>query len=252
MHAAVFNVFRALERFAARSQGKGYGAATIAREVALATRFLKTAPELAVDIGANLGDYTAELRQRFPNLRIYAFEPSATNCAHLRERFRKDANVTVVPLAAAESTGTATLFTDSPGSALASLSKRRLQHLDIDLSAEETIQTTRFEDYWKSQLHECPVDLVKMDVEGHELAVLRGFGAALENVRVCQFEFGGANIDTRTFLQDFWYLFHEHGFAIYRISPLGAQAITRYRQCDETFSTTNFFAVNQRFERSCR
>jgi hypothetical protein len=47
--------------------------------------------------------------------------------------------------------------------------------------------------------------MVKMDIEGHELTALKGFGAALDVARVLQFEFGGCNIDSRTYFQDFWY-----------------------------------------------
>jgi hypothetical protein len=61
------------------------------------------------------------------------------------------------------------------------------------------------------------IDYVKIDVEGWELSVLQGFGDLVYNMRVIQFEFGGSNIDTRTFFQDFWYFFKDHNFSIYRI-----------------------------------
>ena len=108
----------------------------------------------------------------------------------------------------------------------------------------EEIQTIRFEDYWKKSLSSRPIDSVKLDIEGFELAALRGFGSALTNTKVIQFEFGGCNLDTRTNFQDFYYLFKELNFKIYRITPLGLQEITRYREMDEVFLTTNFLAVN--------
>jgi hypothetical protein len=87
---------------------------------------------------------------------------------------------------------------------------------------------------------------VKIDIEGHELGALRGFGAAVEATKVFQFEFGGCNIDTRTYFREFYYFFRERHFAIRRITPLGLQPIEQYRESDESFSCTNFLAVNRR------
>ncbi len=77
------------------------------------------------------------------------------------------------------------------------------------------------------------------------MAALQGFGGALSVVRAVQFEFGGANIDTRTYFRDFWYLFTEAGFDLFRITPFGPQRLGRYRERDEFFSTTNYVAVRR-------
>jgi hypothetical protein len=84
-----------------------------------------------------------------------------------------------------------------------------------------------------------------MDVEGHELDVLQGAELALSNIEIIQFEFGGCNIDTRTFLQDFWYLLSERGYELFRLTPRGIKKITKYTENDEVFSTTNFVAVRK-------
>ena len=81
-----------------------------------------------------------------------------------------------------------------------------------------------------------------MDIEGHELDALRGFGEALKHIDVIQFEFGGCNIDTRTFFQDFWYFFQKEGFEIYRITPFDLVKIESYQESEEYFVTTNYLA----------
>jgi len=86
---------------------------------------------------------------------------------------------------------------------------------------------------------------VKLDIEGHELAALKGFGRALNVTRALQFEFGGCNIDTRTYFQDFWYFFRDQHFDLYRITPFGAERIRRYKERDEFFKTTNYIAVRR-------
>jgi FkbM family methyltransferase len=231
-----------VEKWAARAQGKGHGTATIAREVALAERLLGRRPQLAVDIGANIGNYSAELRRRNPQLEIHLFEPSSTNLLKLRQRFANDARLTVVPHAVADAPREATLFADEAGSGMGSLAQRDLRHRGLDFSARETVSVIRFEDYWRGTLASRPLDIVKLDIEGFELSALQGFGAALAATEVVQFEFGGCNIDTRSHFRDFWLLFQEGGFTLYRISPFGLVRLRRYRESDEFFSTTNYLA----------
>lgn len=126
---------------------------------------------------------------------------------------------------------------------LSSLTRRRLSHFDIDFECSEEVTLVKFEDYWVNQLECRNIDFVKLDIEGHELDALSGFGKAIESVRLIQFEFGGCNIDTRTYFQDFWYFFEEKGFDIYRITPLGLVKILKYNEMDEVFITTNFLAI---------
>jgi hypothetical protein len=103
----------------------------------------------------------------------------------------------------------------------------------------------RFDEYWETHLNKGLIDIVKIDVEGHELSVLKGFGQAILHTKIIQFEFGGCNIDTRTYFQDFWYFFKERNFSLYIITPLGLSKIEKYIESLEFFSTTNYFAVNQ-------
>ncbi len=50
-------------------------------------------------------------------------------------------------------------------------------------------------------------------------------------IRFVTFEFGGCNIDTRTFLQDFYYFFTHQGMRIARITPTGFSfEISKYNE----------------------
>ncbi len=241
---AILQLARKVEKVAARLQGKGYGTATIARENALVHRLLGTRPELAVDIGGNVGEYSAELRRRYPLLEVHIFEPSSTNVEKLRARFSRDDRITLVPTAVSDVPGQAMLYADASGSGMGSLAQRDLAHRGIDFRAQETVPVIRFGDYWADALAGRRLDIVKLDIEGYELAALHGFGDALAATAVLQFEFGGCNVDTRTFFRDFWQFFERHGFELYRITPLGLERMRRYRDSDESFSTTNFLVRN--------
>lgn len=228
-------------------QGKGYGAGTIQMECSLVRKLLKNKPMLAVDIGGNVGAYTAELRLRNPDLEIHIFEPSSVNVDKLTRRFRDDSCIHVIPYALSDRADSAVLYSNVAGSGLGSLTQRRLDHFNINFDVKETVKTIRFESYWREDLDSRTIDIVKIDIEGHELTALNGFGDAINNTRVLQFEFGGCNIDTRTYFQDYWYYFKDKGFDLWRITPHGLQGIERYAETDEFFSTTNYIAVNKRF-----
>lgn len=238
-------IFKNIERGAAFLQGKGYGASTIVSEVDHISRMLPREPALIIDIGGNRGEYTAEIRRRYQKVRICVFEPSPKNIGYLEERFAGDSKITIIPCAVAGSSGQLDLFFDEPGSGLASLSKRRLDHFGINFNSSHSVKTIRFEDYWKEELNSRHIDFVKLDIEGHELSALTGFGLAIKSTGLIQFEFGGANIDSRTYFQDLFYFFTNSGFDLYRITPFGACTVNKYSEWDEVFVTTNFIAKNR-------
>jgi FkbM family methyltransferase len=225
--------------------GKGYGSATIAQEVRMVSSLLGRKPRLAVDIGGNIGDYSAELLRVFPELELHIFEPATSNMHRLRSRFAAHKQVSLQQAALSDVAGRMTLFADRDGSGMASLAQRQLGHLNIQFNPMEEVEVRRFEDYWKQALSARVIDIVKIDVEGYELMVLRGFGEAIRKVRVLQFEFGGTNIDTKVFFRDLWCFFEEAGFDLYRITPLGVMRIEHYNERDELFIIANFIAVNR-------
>ena len=83
-----------------------------------------------------------------------------------------------------------------------------------------------------------------MDVEGHELDVLRGAARHLDDRKIgaILFEFGGCNIDTRSYLRDYFNFFKKYGpNRMFRITPSGyLSPLDSYREIDEQFRTTNF------------
>lgn len=105
----------------------------------------------------------------------------------------------------------------------------------------------KFYEYWDGVLERRPLDLVKLDIEGHELHALEGFGTAVDHSRVIQFEFGGCNKDTRTFFKDFFYFFADHCFDLFRMSPFGIFHVSSYSEREEFFHITNNIAVNRAF-----
>jgi FkbM family methyltransferase len=227
-------------------QGKGSGQYSTEVEAKMALDFIFRSgieKPVVLDIGANIGSYSEAIRRSASQSTIFAFEPSSFARKRLEDRFIGDSSVVIVPLAVGSTNFKGTLWSVTPGSGLASLTKRRLEHFGIDFSQSESVDVVTL-DSWVNSAKVLP-NLIKIDVEGHELDVLKGGLKTLALTQVVQFEFGGCNIDTRTFFQDFWYLLTETGFTIYRISEGGPIRIPRYSELDECFRTTNYLAVRE-------
>lgn len=224
-------------------QGKGFLHPSHRDEVEQLAEYVDKSPvRFCIDAGANRGEYSAALLDTFPEAEILAVEPSSHNTELLRTRFSSEPRLEVMEAALCRETGPVTLFSDQEGSSKASLSRRDLGALGIEFDREETVQGVRLDDVWKEQLNQRPIDVLKLDVEGHELAALEGSRNALQHTRLVQFEFGGCNIDSRTFFRDFWNLFAELDFELFCMTPFGLRPIPEYTESEEHFQTLNYQA----------
>lgn len=183
-----------------------------------------------MDVGANRGGYVECVIQKFPNCEVVAFEPSKTNLQTLRQKFADTPRVVIEPKELSDKSVKQILYANSEGSSLASLTKRRLDHFNIDFSFEEEIATIRFEDYWRKNLASQKIDIVKINIEGHELEAFSGMGDTLGFTDVIQFEFGGCNIDTRTFFRIFGTFSHLEDSGFIEKHLLGPRQLTAIRK----------------------
>lgn len=208
-------------------------------------------PLVVFDVGANQGQYTSAALSCLTGVNrfsIHCFEPSVATFKKLSEKHSNNSKVILNNFGLAASAQRSILYMDKEGSGLASLTSRKLNHFGINHSQlQEVVNLETLDDYCTTRRVKS-ISLLKIDVEGHELDVLRGAHVLMKQKQIefVQFEFGGCNIDTRTFFQDFFRYFESLDFDIYRIIAGGnLYRIPTYRECDEKFRTSNYLACQK-------
>jgi FkbM family methyltransferase len=201
-------------------------------------------PLVVFDAGANRGGYTQALlaaaRGTGCPVEAHLFEPAPACLEILRGEFARETAVRIVAAAVGETRGEAVLFGGSAGSPLASLVQRP-EHAAA--AASTRVPVIRLGDYLAEQ-GVARVDLLKLDVEGLELAALRGLG---ENLRpavigMIQFEYGGTNLDARTSLRDLYALLTARGYVLAKLLPRALE-VRPYYPWMENHAYANYVAL---------
>jgi FkbM family methyltransferase len=148
------------------------------------------APRTAIDVGANRGEWTAALRRA--GFSVDAFEPLPELSVALGQRFRDDPHVRVHAMACSDQIGTATLHTVdiSDGQHDSTLFSSLNEHpvfSGFAFSGGMMVPTTTLNNALADGKR-LQVGLLKIDTEGHDLAVLRG----------------ATRIDAQVLLVEFW------------------------------------------------
>lgn len=198
------------------------------------------------DVGANVGHYAQTLAAVFnSNIRIHTFEPSKQTFERLIKNTTHIGKIIPNNFGLSNEEHNVTLYYNTKASGLASLYQRDLVSLNISLDKTEEVQMGTLDSYCEKNGIEM-IDFLKLDVEGHELKALQGAKRMLdeERIKFIQFEFGGTNIDSRTFIRDFFYLLRNK-YKIYRVLRDGLQELPNYNVTRELFTSVNYLAEHQ-------
>jgi FkbM family methyltransferase len=203
------------------------------------------------DVGANVGLWALAANEAFGGeFVLHCCEPSAETGKKLAQTLQEGGcPATIHALGAGDAPATLILYRPEQSS-VASLYHRPVHEQLSGATVEEQVVIRRL-DAVCAELGIRTIDFLKLDIEGHELAALKGCGEMLTDgsISVVQFEFGGCNVDSRTYFRDFWNLLSER-YRLFRVLPHGLSEIPRYEEWLEQFTTTNFVAVSRRLPAS--
>ena len=201
------------------------------------------------DIGANKGEYSQILLDKLSKhsieARVHIFEPTKSCFRLLLDGYGAMPNFVLNQTAVSNKSGTAQIYYDQQESVLASLHQRNLSAFGLTLDHSETVQTVRLDNYIQNRKIDH-IHLLKIDIEGHEIAAFEGMGENLSGdfVDFVQFEYGGANLDSKTSLMELFELFSLRGFAVAKIMPKGLE-LRSYKPWMENFQYANYVAVSK-------
>lgn len=165
----------------------------------LATRLACALPaRVFVDVGAHLGSIIDEVYRNDRKVKVIAIEAIPEKAAALRRKFK---GTEVHECAAGECHGQASFFIDTKRSGYSSLAQNEGRRIDVKVQALDDII-------------DSPVDVIKIDVEGAELGVIRGAWRLLARDRpVVMFESGPASVLGFT-KEAMWQAFSEQDYLI--------------------------------------
>lgn len=246
--------FRAMHRQALKGMGLVFdariqesGERGVMGFVAAELRRRGVADAVVFDVGANVGHYSDAVIRAIDAATVWSFEPSQAAFRIMVDEVasRHPDRCRAFNIGFSDCPGEATLQADRQGSGLASLYQREaFARFPQESLAREQVRLETIDGFCNDN-GIAHIHFLKIDVEGHEIAVLKGAQAMLDRKAIdfIQFEFGGCNIDSRTFLRDFWQRLD--GFAICRVMKDGLYRLTTYDEFDEIFAYQNFLAIRQ-------
>lgn len=147
-------------------------AAGIEHEAVLKTLNCRT----IIDIGANKGQFALAARKCFPKAKIYSFEPLSHPAEVFNKVFEGDTNTKLFPFAISDETGEAEIHIShrEDSSSLLPISEKQNEMFPGTYEVGvEKITMKKLSDALSASDLVSPV-LMKIDVQGFELSVLKG------------------------------------------------------------------------------
>lgn len=206
---------------------------------------------IVIDCGANKGEWTHLLYDEFvsnanheQSLVIYSFEPSSYTYDKLlttTKNINKSSNVDTFAInkALSDYEGQAKLNIVHPGAGVNSL----VEIKDDLASDKEQVELTTLDIFTKKE-NISYIDLLKIDAEGHDPAVIKGAHDLIskQNIGIIQFEYNWRWIYGNHFLYDVFKSLTNNNYYIGKVTPSGIQFYKEYNVELENFTEGNFIA----------
>ena len=151
------------------------------------SRLLSSGQTTIFDVGANIGQSIKRYSKELPACRITSFEPNPEAFLHLESTWGHFPGITLNQIALTDYIGEASFYVTRVSEASSLLkptnhiiemsSERKYDHDEITVSAMTL-------DYYCQTHNVEKIDILKLDVQGAELSVLKGSEALLDEKRI--------------------------------------------------------------------
>jgi FkbM family methyltransferase len=122
---------------------------------------------------------------------------------------------------------------------------RKLTHPDTYMNWTKSIfEVNRADEYIQKNSIES-IDFLKIDTEGFELKVIKGFGDDIQKVKVIQFEYGGTFIDSGDKLKDVVHYLITYGFNQFHY--LKYEGLVPLSSLEDHYEYSNIVCFNSKF-----
>lgn len=212
-------------------------------ELGEARAFLRMMPTVKglIDVGANLGFYTLlGSRCMAPLGRVISFEASNVELDKLQWTVAKNglSNVTVVHAAVSDANGSTSVYESLSG--MGALNRLDRAAKPSGTWRESTVPMTSL-DAWDQLNGPIHVDLVKIDVEGHELPVLLGANLLMKReLPAVMIEMNPGRSSQRSAPQMIWDLVSSWGYKWYGLKGEIGDVVP----CETFGEAINMFAIH--------
>lgn len=186
----------------------------------------KAPPAVIYDIGAHIGTWTCLAKSLYPRARVEAFEPLSIHF----ERFREwtapwpDVRLHACALGAYEGSATMHVMDITDASSLLPVTAEGLREFGVRPKADQPVPVHAL-DGLVSREGLQPPNLIKLDVQGYELEVLRGAAQCMRSAQAVLCEVSVvAYYSGQPLFPEVLAFLREHGFRLHAFAngtPLG-------------------------------
>lgn len=197
-------------------------------------------PRIVLDVGANVGSWGEMVLDALPSATVHSFEPIESTFRQLEVNAARSTRWSAHRIALTATGGADLPMWMAGHSTLASAVAG-----SGDGTPTHTVPASTGDQFCLDHKIDH-IDLLKVDTEGHDLAVLQGFSEMFGRgaIDLVQFEFTLPAVFARVQLRDFYDLLDPLGFRIGKLYPSWIDW-RGYDAHDETYFRCNFVAVRQ-------
>lgn len=201
-------------------------------------------PKVFFDVGANKGEWSLFVAGLYPACTIHAFEIIPSTYQELLSATEHDSRIRPNGFGLSDQRQTVYINYSDADSRAATACEIEGMGFQQDFYTRKIECTVRKASDYMTEEDVERIDFLKVDAEGLDLKVIKGFEGRLELVRVIQFEYGPHNISSHDLLYDFTRHLSQYGFILGKIYPRYVH-FSEYHYDKEGFRGANYLAVRK-------